>query len=74
MSESQIRLKRGYRRARGFLDESRGAKTVMITVRIEPQIMEVVSQLSEKENLPAAAILRRFIERGMKVSPEVVGA
>lgn len=74
MSESQIRTMRGYRRARGFIEGDRGAKAVMITVRIEPQIMEVVSKLSEKENLPAAAILRRFIDRGMSISPEIPGA
>ena len=69
MSGAKPRVQHGYRGARGFIE--RGGKTSMISVRLDHQTMEIVASLSAKENVSAATILRRFIEQGMSVSPEV---
>ncbi len=57
-------IKRGrWRGAKGYMERS--AKNLMICVRLDHETMGIVRDMSQREDVPAAEVIRRLIARGL---------
>ncbi len=64
MSEVQGVIKRGrWRGAKGYMEPN--AKNPMISVRLDHETMGIVRDMSQREDVPAAEVIRRLIARGL---------
>jgi len=65
MSEAVGVIKRSrWRGAKGYMEPT--AKSPMICVRLDHDTMGIVRDMSQREDVPAAEVLRRLIAKGLQ--------